>query len=263
MLYYNWDKAPAFYDFDPSALMVPGDGSFWYDFGDWTTLFQDTAMTIPVTAAGQVIAAVRDKGPNGYHLFQGSNGNRPVAAIVGGFKCAEFTAANQNYLITGTDVSIAFAVCHGYLIFSTKTNGNFMRLLSWSDTSTDTTGASALAVHTGDTAGWFGVRARAAALETRFPGTGVSPLGLYEYEINGANALVAKDSVGGDISDATAGGNTAFPVKKIIVGVMSSANAPSTTAPLDGHVYSMVHVGKVPSTNENNKTKAWLNQYRF
>ena len=50
----------------------------WYDPSDLTTLFQDAAMTVPVTAAGQSVAAMRDKSGNGRHLTQAIAAARPI-----------------------------------------------------------------------------------------------------------------------------------------------------------------------------------------
>lgn len=50
----------------------------WYDPSDLTTLFQDAAMTIPVTADGQPVGAMRDKSGNGYHLTQSTASARPT-----------------------------------------------------------------------------------------------------------------------------------------------------------------------------------------
>ena len=52
--------------------------SAWYDPSDLTTLFQDVAMTVPVTAAGQSVAAMRDKSGQGRHLTQPTVGKRPI-----------------------------------------------------------------------------------------------------------------------------------------------------------------------------------------
>lgn len=45
-----------------AALPMPGNLQFWFDFTDISTLFQDVAGTIPVTAPGQSILHVRNKG---------------------------------------------------------------------------------------------------------------------------------------------------------------------------------------------------------
>ena len=49
-----------------SPLDVP-NVLFWYDFSDISTLWQDTGATVPVTANGQPIGQVDDKGPGGRH----------------------------------------------------------------------------------------------------------------------------------------------------------------------------------------------------
>lgn len=45
----------------PSALFAAGDPGFWFDPSDFSTLFQDSAGTTPVTAAGQSVGLVLDK----------------------------------------------------------------------------------------------------------------------------------------------------------------------------------------------------------
>lgn len=67
--------------FTPAAL--PGI-SAWYDPSDLSTLFQDVAMTIPVTASGQAVAAMKDKSGHGYHLTQATASKRPIYTASGG-----------------------------------------------------------------------------------------------------------------------------------------------------------------------------------
>lgn len=50
----------------------------WYDPSDITTLFQDAAMTIPVTADGQAVGAIADKSGAGQHLKQSIASTRPI-----------------------------------------------------------------------------------------------------------------------------------------------------------------------------------------
>jgi len=47
--------------FSPSALFALAEPGVWYDPSDLTTLYQDTAGTTPVTAAGQTVALMLDK----------------------------------------------------------------------------------------------------------------------------------------------------------------------------------------------------------
>jgi hypothetical protein len=47
--------------FNPRSLFAAGEQGVWYDPSDLSTMFQDTAGTTPVTAAGQAVGLVLDK----------------------------------------------------------------------------------------------------------------------------------------------------------------------------------------------------------
>lgn len=64
--------------FDPATLFVGGIQGGWWDPSDFTSMFQDTAGTVPITAAGQVVARINDKSGNNNHLLQATAGNRPT-----------------------------------------------------------------------------------------------------------------------------------------------------------------------------------------
>jgi hypothetical protein len=64
--------------FTPLDLFAHGQGGFWYDFSDPTTLFQDVSGTVPVESSGDPVALVLDKSGNGYHATQETNAARPI-----------------------------------------------------------------------------------------------------------------------------------------------------------------------------------------
>ncbi|WP_310530711.1 hypothetical protein [Novosphingobium sp.] len=64
--------------FGPATFFASGEEGFWYDPSDFTTMFQDTAATVPVTAAGQTVARINDKSGRGNHATQASAGQRPT-----------------------------------------------------------------------------------------------------------------------------------------------------------------------------------------
>lgn len=55
------------------ASFSPTGTKFWYDPSDLSTLFQDAAGTVPVTAIGQTVKRWNDKSGNGYHVSNASS----------------------------------------------------------------------------------------------------------------------------------------------------------------------------------------------
>lgn len=60
------------------SIFATGEQGFAYDPNDLTTLFQDAAGTIPVTAAGQPVGLMIDKSGRNNHAFQTVSASRPV-----------------------------------------------------------------------------------------------------------------------------------------------------------------------------------------
>jgi hypothetical protein len=61
-----------------ASLFAAGEKGAWYDPSDITTLFQDVAGTIPVTASGQAVARINDKSGNNAHATQSDLTKRPT-----------------------------------------------------------------------------------------------------------------------------------------------------------------------------------------
>jgi len=58
-------------------LFTNGEQGFYYDPNDLSTMYQDVAGTIPVTAVGQTVARINDKSGNGHHLVQATVSRQP------------------------------------------------------------------------------------------------------------------------------------------------------------------------------------------
>lgn len=84
--------------FIPTFLFTAGEKGVWYDIGDVSTLFQDPAGTIPVTAVGQTVGRILDKSGNNAHATQSVLANRPIYGK---------TATGHGYLqFNGTTTSL-------------------------------------------------------------------------------------------------------------------------------------------------------------
>lgn len=81
--------------------------AFWYDADDLTTLFQDAAGTIPVTADGDPVGRWEDKSGNGRHWTQSTSGARPTYHTSGGVSWIESDGVND--WMTGSTGMLAFA----------------------------------------------------------------------------------------------------------------------------------------------------------
>jgi hypothetical protein len=59
-------------------LFASGEQGYWLDPSDFSTMFQDSAGTTPVTAVGQNVGRILDKSGRGNHFIQSSLASRPV-----------------------------------------------------------------------------------------------------------------------------------------------------------------------------------------
>jgi hypothetical protein len=66
------------YGWSPSALFSAGEQGIWLDPSDFSTMFQDSAGTTPVTAADQYVGKILDKSGRGNHATQATADNRPM-----------------------------------------------------------------------------------------------------------------------------------------------------------------------------------------
>jgi len=68
--------------FSPVSLFATSEPGVWYDPSDLTTMFQDTAGTIPVTTPGQTVARINDKSGRGNNATQATTASQPTYGIV-------------------------------------------------------------------------------------------------------------------------------------------------------------------------------------
>lgn len=82
--------------FLPTELFATGEQGVWYDPSDLSTLFQDAAMTIPVTANGDPVGAMMDLSGNGNHATQSVSASRPTYQTDGILHRLQFDGVDDN-----------------------------------------------------------------------------------------------------------------------------------------------------------------------
>ena len=98
------------------SLFANNEQGFFYDPNDLSTMFQDAAGTIPVTAVGQPVGLIKDKSGRNNHAFQTVSASRPILqrnATTGAYYLAfdgvdDFLQTN-NIDFTATDKVSLFA----------------------------------------------------------------------------------------------------------------------------------------------------------
>ena len=94
-------------------LFSDDEPGFFYDFDDWSTLFQNTAGTIPVTTPNQGVALALDKSGNDNHAAQATTAARPLTAVHpdGGVRNeidGSDTLATQTVTVTAQERTLSF-----------------------------------------------------------------------------------------------------------------------------------------------------------
>ena len=82
----QWIYSSGIQQIDDKIIRQPlfgaSESGAWYDPSDLTTMFQDSAGTTPVTAAGQPVGCILDKSGNGFHATQSTAASRPTYGVV-------------------------------------------------------------------------------------------------------------------------------------------------------------------------------------
>jgi hypothetical protein len=252
--------------FLPSNLFAASEKGVWYDPGDITTLFQDTAGTIPVTASGQTVALMLDKSGNGINATQSDATKRPTFTIYPGteYGYLNFDGTND-FMVTG---NLTFAATSVSTITATvgvqvDTGATGSRIVIELGTDTSISNGS-FYITAPSTAGdhSFGLRGDAfitAVVANVNPSddilTAQLNIGAATKELELIPRLngVVKSGAGITWSgDANAGTGT-FGTKAMYIGARAG-----TSLFFKGKFYGMVVRGATSSASEITNTEAWV-----
>lgn len=230
------------------ALFANSEQGFAYDPNDLSTLYQDAAGTIPVTAAGQPVGLMKDKSGRNNHASQTVSASRPILqrnATTGAYYLAfdgadDFLQTNS-IDFTATDKVSLFA---GVRKLNDATSGMVFELSSSIGTSNGVFNLAAPSI-TGNpeyvflSKGTASSTARAtgftAPISSVVSAIGDIPKPRVVIRVNG---VVKQETL---ISQGT--GN--YGNQPLYIGRRGGVSAP-----FNGHLYSLIGIGRLTSDSE-------------
>ena len=231
------------------SLFSLGEQGFAYDPNDLTTLYQDAAGTIPVTAAGQPVGLMKDKSGRNNHAFQTVSASRPILqrnATTGAYYLAfdgadDFLQTN-NIDFTATDKVSLFA--------GVRKNGGLVRILCELSSDMNANNGSFYITAPESGQGWYGFKSRGAALSSAAMTALTQKTSLEDSCVLAASGDISEDKntirrngLLSDISyDLGAGNYGNYP---LYIGRRGGA-----ALPFNGHIYSLIGVGRLTSDDE-------------
>lgn len=244
--------------FSPSSLFANNEPGVWYDPSDLSTLYQDAAGTVPVTAVEQPVGRILDKSGRGFHATQATATSRPVLRQDGGKHYLYFDGVDD-FLVTptitpGVDKVQVFAGVRRLQ----SVNGE---IIAETGVSSASPGAFYLmAEPTSDRYSYSGRGNRGASIYDQanldfFPPPDTAVLTATQ-DINGITPARMRRNAGAwsnSINNAFGGGN--FLAYPLYIGRRGG-----TTFPFNGHLYSLiVRFGSNLPIETIEKTEKYIN----
>ena len=230
-------------------LFANGKQGFFYDPNDLSTMFQDAAGTVPVTAAGQPVGLIRDKSGRNNHAFQTNSASRPILRknAVTGANYLEFDGSDDflqtsNIDFSGTDEVSLFA---GVRKLSDVSVASVFCL-----TETPITSQGTFELYTPQTNGSEGLAyySRGATTKSTVITTG--------FKSPSSFVLSAKTDISSN-STTVKINSSIFPPTVTSLGGGYFGNHPlyigrrgGISLPFNGHIYGLIGVGKLASDDE-------------
>jgi len=110
------------FNFNPlTYFLYSGIDGAWFDPSDLSTLYQDAAGTIPVTAVEQPVGLMLDKSGNGYHATQSITASRPTLSARKNVLLATETLATQSVTTLAATYTLSFTGTGSVTLSGTST----------------------------------------------------------------------------------------------------------------------------------------------
>ena len=232
-------KKPSF-NLEILKLFANGEQGFWYDPNDLSTMYQDAAGTIPVTAAGQPVGLIKDKSGRGNHAMQTVSAARPILqrnATTGAYYLA-FDGTDD---FLQTSVSLPFPVT-AVAPFDFKSKDVIKCILSAGATGYLRSTETAASVHT---------------ISGGNPSANKKKVDVLLHELTGDSINIRTNADGIMMSDIDTQAKNPYLAPNKYIGSFSDTHT-ALRAAMD--LYGMVVIRKVLSTSEEAELRAYFNK---
>ena len=225
-----------------TKLFANGEQGFFYDPNDLSTMYQDAAGIVPVTAVGQHVGLIRDKSGRNNHAFQTVSASRPILrrnATTGAYYL-EFDGVDD-FLQTN---SIDFTATGKVSLFAGVARtvdklGVLLELGYSSDTFDNTFGIQASSGYGNDI--FFAVRSTEINL-IRLPN--VSPTSSI------VSAKYANGELTLKVDNSTTSGNVSPIVQNFANYPLFIGRRAGWANPFNGQIYGLIGIGRLTTDSE-------------
>lgn len=249
----------------PSTLFAGGEQGVWFDPSDFTTLFQDSAGTTPVTAVGQPVGKMLDKSGRNNHATQATAGNRPILQQDGGGKYyLDFNGSNRSMVTGNVNFSATTKITTFLGLFKdtqAQTIGVLIHLSNNLSTNSGSFALTADGFNSIDSSHGAALRGSASVGQNNPANAAVPPktfVSSVRYDWSGATVAqqmamrvngVDQTAVGTFTTTAVAGCSN----RPLYIGYNG------TDQWFKGRLYSIIVLGRTATTQEVLDSEAWVN----
>ncbi len=228
-------------------LFANNEQGFAYDPNDLSTMYQDAAGTVPVTAVGQSVGLVKDKSGRGNHAYQTASASRPLLqrnATTGAYYL-EFDGSDD-FLVTS---SINFTATDKVSLFTGVKNtglNSFQNIVELSASAAVNNGTFLLRCPQDTTQILYWSSGTVAATVSTLS----TSSGLLAGVVLSAQSKISADKINIRVNstltelsrDQGAGNYGNYP--------MYIGRRAGTSTPFNGHLYSLIGIGRLTTDTE-------------
>jgi hypothetical protein len=232
-------------------LFANGEQGFFYDPNDLSTMYQDAAGTVPVTAVGQAIGLIRDKSGRNNHARQTTSASRPILRknAVTGANYLEFDGSDDflqtsNIDFTATDKVSLFAGVR-------KLSDAATSILAELSTLTASNAGTFIVYAPPNTVESYGVASRGISMPPCYalvsnnlykaPNSAVLSISLSTTQ---PLAKIALNGISQRIDTGNQGGGN-YGNYPLYIGRRGGVSLP-----FNGHIYSLIGIGRLTTDSE-------------